>query len=76
MDSEDEEAEENGEDISQKVDDADEDEEMLSENEQSEGFIVSDGHLSVCEYDFSQDENGDEGKKLAEIESRRQRLRE
>jgi len=32
------------------------------EEEAEEGFIVSDGHLSVCEYDFS-DGEGDEEKK-------------
>ena len=53
MDSEDEEAEENGEDIDKKDAENDEDEEMNSEEEEGkEGFIVSDGHLSVCEYEF------------------------
>ena len=66
MDSEDEWAEENGEDLEKKVADEDDDEEMADEDQQSEGFIVSDGHLSVCEYDFSQD-GEDESKKLAEI---------
>lgn len=50
MDSEDEMAEADGEDLDKKQDD-EEDDDM--EESQSEGFIVSDGHLSVCEYDFS-----------------------
>ena len=56
MDSEDEEAEANGEDLQEKGKDDDEDEEMANEDaeQEGEGFIVSDGHLSVCEYDFSQ----------------------
>ena len=74
MDSEDEWAEENGEDLEKKVGDEDEDEEMVDEDQQSEGFIVSDGHLSVCEYDFSQD-GEDESSKLAEIKNRRERLK-
>ena len=54
MDSEDEWAERNGEDIDKKdVEEEQEDEEMANEEEEEEGFIVSDGHLSVCEYDFS-----------------------
>ena len=54
MDSEDEEAEQNGEDIDKKdVEEEQEDEEMANEEEEEPGFIVSDGHLSVCEYDFS-----------------------
>ena len=55
MDSEDEEAEANGEDLQEKGKDDDEDEEMANEDaeQEGEGFIVSDGHLSVCEYDFS-----------------------
>ena len=75
MDSEDEWAEENGEDIDKKDAENEEDEEMNDEEqEQEEGFIVSDGHLSVCEYDFSQDEE-DENKKLEEIQQRRERLK-
>ena len=74
MDSEDEWAEENGEDLEKKAGDEDEDEEMQDDDEQSQGFIVSDGHLSVCEYDFSQDE-GDEDRKLEEIQNRRERLK-
>ena len=67
MDSEDEWAEENGEDLEEKKGgEDDEDEDMLDEDQHSEGFIVSDGHLSVCEYDFSQD-GEDESRKLAEI---------
>ena len=75
MDSEDEWAEENGEDLEKKAGDEDEDEDMADEDQQSEGFIVSDGHLSVCEYDFSQD-GEDEAKKLAEIKDRRERLKQ
>lgn len=74
MDSEDELAEEQGEDLNSKQD-KDSDEEMLSEDEAEPGFIVSDGHLSVEEYNFSQDE-GDDQAKLKEIEARRSRLRE
>jgi len=58
MDSEDEWAEENGEDLEKKQADEDEDDEMAgNDSEQDEGFIVSDGHLSVSEYDFSQEDN-------------------
>ena len=65
MDSEEEWAEENGED----VDAENEDEEMPSDDESEEDqFIVSDGHLSVC--DISLD--GSESMKVAEIERRRQ----
>ena len=65
MDSEDEEAEENGEDLDKKDAENDEDEEMNSEEEEGkEGFIVSDGHLSVCEYEFDEDTEQDEKKKL------------
>lgn len=53
MDSEDELAEEQGEDLNSKQI-GDEDEEMASgEEEEPMGFIVSDGHLSVSEYNFS-----------------------
>ena len=75
MDSEDEWAEQHGEDIEKKdVEEEAEDEEMANEEEEAEGFIVSDGHLSVCEYDFSQDE-GDDEKKQKDIELRRERLK-
>ena len=75
MDSEDEWAEENGEDLDKKDVENEDDEEMKSDDEQEpEGFIVSDGHLSVCEYDFDQDEQ-DETKKLADIQQRRERLK-
>ena len=65
MDSEDEEAEQNGEDIDKKdVEEEQEDEEMANEEEEEPGFIVSDGHLSVCEYDFTdQDLEHDDDKK-------------
>jgi hypothetical protein len=53
MDSEDELAEEQGEDLNSKQI-GDEDEEMVSgEEEEHMGFIVSDGYLSVSEYNFS-----------------------
>ena len=69
MESEDEEAEENGEDLDKKDAENDaeneEDEEMNSEEEEGkEGFIVSDGHLSVCEYEFDEEGDQDEKKKL------------
>ena len=58
MDSEDEWAEQNGEDIEKKdVEEEQEDEEMANEEEEDGGFIVSDGHLSVCEYEFSEDDD-------------------
>jgi len=53
MDSEDELAEEQGEDLNSKLASQDEDEEMAAESEGEPGFIVSDGHLSVSEYNFS-----------------------
>ena len=70
MDSEDEWAEENGEDLDKKDVDNEDEEEINEDEQEPEGFIVSDGHLSVCEYDFSQDEQ-DEGKKLEDIQLRR-----
>ena len=48
---------------------------MAAEDEEEAGFIVSDGHLSVCEYDFSQDGEDDE-KKLKDIELRRERIKQ
>ena len=47
---------------------------MANEDEEDAGFIVSDGHLSVCEYEFSDGEVDDE-KKQKEIALRRERLR-
>lgn len=78
MDSEDEEAEQNGEDIDKKdVEEEQEDEEMANEEEEEPGFIVSDGHLSVCEYDFTdQDLEHDDDKKQKEIALRRERLKQ
>ena len=76
MDSEDEWAEQNGEDLDKKdVEEEQEDEEMANEEEEDGGFIVSDGHLSVCEYDFSEGE-GDDEKKQKEIALRRERLKQ
>lgn len=64
MDSEDEEAEQNGEDIEKKdIEEEQEDEEMANEEEEEPGFIVSDGHLSINEYDFSQDYDHDDDQK-------------
>lgn len=75
MDSEDEWAEQNGEDLAKKDDDEEqEDDEMANDEEEDGGFIVSDGHLSVCEYDFSDADDNDQTK-LKEIELRRQRLK-
>lgn len=77
MDSEDEWAERNGEDLDKKdVEEEQEDEEIANEDgEEEEGFIVSDGHLSVCEYDFSQGDDNDENK-LKEIALRRERVKQ
>ena len=77
MDSEDEEAEQYGEDIDEKdVEEDKEDEEMANDDEEEPGFIVSDGHLSVCEYEFSQEFENDDDKKQKEIALRReQRLK-
>jgi chromatin assembly factor 1 subunit A len=76
MDSEDEWAEQHGEDLDKKdADEEQEDEEMANEEEEAAGFIVSDGHLSVCEYDFS-DGEGDDEKKKREITLRRERLKQ
>ncbi len=76
MDSEDEWAEQHGEDLDKKdADEEQEDEEMANEEEEEAGFIVSDGHLSVCEYDFSEGE-GDDEKKKREITLRRERLKQ
>ena len=75
MDSEDEWAEENGEDLDKKDEDdePEEDQEAVSSDEEAEqGFIVSDGHLSVSEYNFSQE--GSESQMKKEIENRRTRL--
>lgn len=61
MESEDEWAERNGEDIDKKdIEEEQEDEEIANEDEEDGGFIVSDGHLSVCEYDFSDAEADEE----------------
>lgn len=50
---------------------------MLSGSaEDQEGFMVSDGHLSDEEYNFSYDSGKCEVDKKAEIELRRQRYRE
>ena len=66
--SEDEEAEENGEDLDRKDAENEEDEDMNSEEEEGKaGFIVSDGHLSVCEYEFDDENEPDEKKKLQDI---------
>jgi hypothetical protein len=57
MDSEDEWAEQHGEDLEKKdAEEELEDEEMANDDEEEGGFIVSDGHLSVCEYEFSQND--------------------
>ncbi len=47
---------------------------MANEEEEDDGFLVSDGHLSVCEYDFSQDEGDEEKKK--DIALRRERIKQ
>lgn len=52
LDSEEEMAEAQGEDLNSNVKNSESDEEMLSQVE--EGFLVSDGHLSSEEYNFSQ----------------------
>ena len=76
MESEDEEAEENGEDLDKKDAENEEDDEMNSEEEEGkEGFIVSDGHLSVSEYEFDDENETDEKKKLQDIQIRRERLK-
>ena len=73
MESEDEWAEQNGEDLDKKdAEEELEDEEMANEEDEEAGFIVSDGHLSVCEYDL---DGEDDDKKLKEIEMRRQHLK-
>jgi len=48
---------------------------MANEDDEDKGFIVSDGHLSVSEYDFS-DVDADEEKKQKEIALRRERLKQ
>jgi hypothetical protein len=45
-----------------------------NEDEEAQGFIVSDGHLSVSEYNFSQGDLDDDAK-MQEIENRRARLK-
>lgn len=76
MDSEDEWAEQNGEDLDKKdAEEELEDEEMANEDDEEGGFIVSDGHLSVCEYDFSQGCQDDE-QQQKEIALRRERLKQ
>ena len=47
---------------------------MLSQVD--EGFLVSDGHLSSEEYNFSDDNEGTPVDKKAEIELRRKRYKE
>lgn len=54
LDSEDEYAEENGEDIDAEI----EDEESDDEQSENNGFIVDDGYLSVSEMMDSDDEQG------------------
>lgn len=70
LDSEEELAEAQGEDLNSnqnQADGDDEDEDMLSGDEEQEGFMVSDGHLSDEEYNFSQ-ENANTIDKRAEID--------
>ena len=75
MESEDEWAEQHGEDIEKKdVEEEAEDEEMANEEEEDGGFIVSDGHLSVCEYEFSEAEGDEEKEK--EIALRREKIKQ
>jgi len=75
MDFEDERAEQYGKDFDKKdVEEEFEDEKMDNEEEEEVGIIVSDGHLSVCEYDFSQDGQDDEHKQK-EIALRRERIK-
>lgn len=73
MDSEEEMAEAQGEDLNSNVKNSESDEEMLSQVE--EGFLVSDGHLSSEEYNFSQ-QSGSEQNRKQEIALRRQKYRE
>lgn len=54
MDSEDEWAEENGEDLLDIDQKSDDDEDDLLEEEEAQGFIVDDGYLSVSEMNYSQ----------------------
>lgn len=49
---------------------------MASEEGEEAGFIVSDGHLSVCEYDFSQEGDENDESKLKEIALRRERVKQ
>lgn len=67
MDSEDEDAEANGEDLDFDQKDGDEEDNESQDSEEGSQFIVSDGHLSVG--DISMD--GSEDEKLAEIARRR-----
>jgi hypothetical protein len=54
MDSEDEWAEENGEDLlDADLQKSDDDEDDLLEEEEAQGFIVDDGYLSVSEMNYS-----------------------
>ena len=69
MDSEDEWNEENGEDLDKEDENEQNEEEDANSEDQEAGFIVSDGHLSVSEYNFS--DEGEETIKKAEIEQRR-----
>jgi hypothetical protein len=76
LDSEESAAEAQGEDLVSKQDGQDQDEddeEMLSGTDEN-GFLVSDGHLSDEEYNFSCE--GAELDKKAEIELRRARFKE
>ncbi len=79
MDSEDELAEEQGEDLNSRQarsHDSEEEEDLSRQSgEEEPGFIVSDGHLSVSEYNFSQEEHVSPEEQLREISRRRERLR-
>lgn len=76
LDSEEELAEAQGEDLNSNVKGSESDEEMLSQVE--EGFLVSDGHLSSEEYNFSQQsqQSGDADARKQEIQLRREKYKE
>ena len=59
MDSEDEWAEANGEDLDGDQKMSDDNEEDLAENEEAEGFIVEDDYLSDSELNYSNSSNID-----------------
>ena len=75
MDTEDEWAEQNGEDLDDADKKSEDDEEDLAEMEEAKGFIVDDDYLSVSEMCISDSDIGKEDEIQADLERRKQILR-